>query len=87
MQDMFQLTKSIDALGAHSSEWNKIRFFNKRHRNQSLLVAMAHLRSHTAACRGSVAIQRLRHEKIMARARRTGSARVRPWQFLPARVH
>ena len=32
MQDMFQLTKSIDALGAHANERNKIIFYNKRHR-------------------------------------------------------
>ena len=81
---MFQLTKSIDALWAHASERNKIKFFNKRHRDQSLLVAVAHLRSHAAARRGSAAIQRLRHGKIMARARQAGSARVRPWSGVPA---
>ena len=81
---MFQLTKSIDALWAHASERNKIKFFNKRHRDQSLLVAVAHLRSHAAARRGSAAIQRLRHGKIMARARQAGSARFRPWSGAPA---
>lgn len=49
MQDMFQLTKSIDALGAHANERNKIIFHNKRHRVQSLLAAVAYLRRHAAA--------------------------------------
>ena len=84
MQDMFQLTRAIDALEAHADERNKIKFFNKRHSDQLLSVAVAHLRSHAAARRGSAAIQRLRHGKIMARARQAGSARVTPWSGVPA---
>ena len=84
MQDMFQLTRAIDALEAHANERNKIKFFNKHHSDQSLLVAVAHLRSHDGAFRGSAAVQRLRHGKIMARAWQAGSARIRPWSGVPA---
>ena len=84
MQDMFQLTKSIDAFEAHANERNKIRFYIKRHRDQSLLVAMAHLKSHAAARRGSAAAQRLRHGKILAKSRQARPARIRFGSSRPA---
>ena len=74
-RNMHLLTTYTDALGAHASENIKLHLATKRHRSQVSLAALATLRSHAASRRGSAAVQRLRHGRIVARARQVGPAK------------